>query len=416
MKEEISGNELKEIEIELDEEKLTKDFFEKDYTNCTIAVADIYKAYDQVNLDIVDGLMKKYCDDVEILNQWKNEYDDLMNVNMSVSGVLIKRTIGILQGSELAPFIFNFLSKCILFEIDKTNVFSNKIIIYADNWIVIGNRKEVEAQMKWINMILENFGLKFSEVKYYDIGNIIYINNLDFSNHYDTEFKFLGMPFGLIKNELIMDLHKIIFPIKYRYSMSPNTAILHIKKYINPKFNYYYSQLKIWNIKLAKHYLWWYKDKLRKWIMKTAVIYKVPRKLLRHIVHKEDNNPMLNYYFYYAADMKELHHDNTEIKLKINRWRILSEWVVKNPESYLGIYTITNFINDVRLRTPEDYIKIGNGIEKTRKTRMFRNLDLVYNAIVANKDLMSFVQYNQETINYKDSFGRFDPFSNKIIK
>ena len=44
--------------------------------------------------------------------------------------------------------------------------------------------------------------------------------------------------------------------------------------------------------------------------------------------------------------------------------------------------------------------------------RTFRKLDLVYNAIVANKDLVSFVQ---ETINYIDSFGRPELFSNKII-
>ena len=107
-----------------------------------ILTFDIYKAYDNVDLDTLDNLMDYYCSDLDVLAEWKNQLMDMKMLNMSISGQMLYRTKGVPQGSELAPFLFNFFTTCILYAIDSLGI-SSKILIYADNWILINNDKKI---------------------------------------------------------------------------------------------------------------------------------------------------------------------------------------------------------------------------------------------------------------------------------
>ena len=56
--------------------------------------ADITKAYDNMDLDILDRYISEMNPLEEILLEWQDELQDLKVLNMDVSGVCIKRSNG----------------------------------------------------------------------------------------------------------------------------------------------------------------------------------------------------------------------------------------------------------------------------------------------------------------------------------
>lgn len=376
---------------------------------------DIFKAFDHVNLDMVNSLIENRCKDIKVLIEWKNELEDLKRMNLDISGQVIKRTKGILQGSELSPFIFNFITTCILEDIDSKSI-SSQILVYADNWIVVNNDKVTLTQdiVKIIESINKyGFIVQKNDLKFFQFKKRCTSNKCEniFKNATNKE-KILGINFIFNNNYMEIDKESMKFSININYSTDPHTAILLIKKFYNPKFRYYADMLRIWDYGEYETYLNWYKKEIRRVFNRITVTLLVPNELIDNIVNEGIMDRRTNYYWFYAADFKEnIPNDNRMIKEKLKRWKNLAYWL-KNEDKYLGIHTIFNFIMQSNTDDPYNYVK--SYIDKKNLHRTYINLDLAYNAIISNKDMISVMEYSQEIINENLAICFYDPLKNKI--
>ena len=376
---------------------------------------DIFKAFDHVNLDMVNDLFEAKCNDIKVLAEWKNELEDLKRMNLDISGHVINRTRGILQGSELSPFIFNFITTCILKEIDNSDKVSSSILVYADNWIIINNDRIILSQeMVTILNIINRFGfiVQENDIHYFQFKNRCTTDKCEnIMKNASRKEKILGVNFMFEDNYMEIDKESMKFNININYSTDPHTAILLIKKYYNPKFRYFADMLKIWDENEYDAYVEWYKNEIKRVFNRISVTLLVPNELIDNIV----NNNMdrrTNYYWFYAADFKnDIPNDSFMIKRRLRRWKNLAKWL-KEENQYLGIHTIFNFIMQEVTDDPYQYVK--SYIDKNNLHRTYINLDIAYNAIISNQDMIAVMEYSQEIINENYAACIYDPIKNKV--
>ena len=380
-----------------------------------ILTLDIYKAYDQLDLEKFDEIMLRDCTDPIVLDEWAEHKADVQALNMNVNGTIIKRTIGTPQGSELSPFIFNYMTTCILKTIDFFEVHT-KIIIYADNWILLNDNFDELTQDK--NVILETirqygFRVEEKDIKIMEFNTLVRSDTINpmFPNIQNNN-TILGINFINSENKLEIDLSKNTFSINTRRSMDPHNAILMIKKIYNAKFNYYSGIFDIWNPVQYNIYKMWYRSEIFKKLKIMAVIYKISNELLDSLIDG-NNDPRSNYYWFYAAnfDSNIETKDNDEyFNTLLNRWKDLASWLFKN-EAYLGVHTLVNFIFKSQ-KTADEYIKVS--IDKKNKRKTYINMDLLYNCIVTRQNPISFTQFMQEYVNLERSNYIYNPITGQI--
>lgn len=124
-----------------------------------LVLVDVKKAYDNVDLDILNEIVLFYLSQVEnpdpmVLAEWQAELEDLRQLNMEVEGYLIKRINGLPQGSELAPGLFNLYTTFLLNTIPNLPDYI-QIWIFADNW-VIGSTAGQSALRQEVNKIQDH--------------------------------------------------------------------------------------------------------------------------------------------------------------------------------------------------------------------------------------------------------------------
>ena len=104
-----------------------------------IAIADVTKAYDNVDLDILDRMVMGLNPPPDVVQEWKQELYDLRELYFNIGSFTIKRTNGLPQGSELAPLLFNFFISHILKSEEFYRIvelFEIDVYVYADNWLI----------------------------------------------------------------------------------------------------------------------------------------------------------------------------------------------------------------------------------------------------------------------------------------
>ena len=102
-----------------------------DTSGVRVAFADITKSYDNVDLDKLKRIILEMNPPDEVRLEWEDELRDLRTLNMDVSGVCIKRSNGLPQGSELAPGLFNIYTTYILNHLTVSDQI--EIAVFADN-------------------------------------------------------------------------------------------------------------------------------------------------------------------------------------------------------------------------------------------------------------------------------------------
>ena len=294
----------------------------------TLVVLDIYKIYDNVNLDIIDP----YIPD-EFSEEWINEKRNLQT-NMNAKGETTKPTKGIPQGLELAPVIINFLTTIIL----KDPLFKNeiepywKVTIYEGNWTIwtTESRKNTDYRLIKLKEILNKYGLTFleNEIKIHEFK---YLSNLEPTNVKYEENKFttsLGEQFRQSGNTPTLDPSNRTPKFNKYNSIFSNVRFTR-HKYDTPKHKHYNELSNVWSHKSA--YWYWYENKL----------YKRYKQMT--IKRTKD-------YEYYAGNYNHrFKHYNIKIQYYLNRWKSLKKWVIihksnprkkkmqyKNGETKLG--------------------------------------------------------------------------------
>lgn len=373
----------------------------------TLVVLDIYKAYDNVNLDIIDPYIPE-----EVRDEWINEKRDLQTINMNVNGEVIKPTKGILQGSELAPFIFNFLTTIILNDpLFKKEIEPYwKFTIYADNWTIWTTepRKNTDYRLYKLKEILNKYGLTFldNEVK---IHSFKYLSEIEPTNikHKGNKFtRILGAGFRQSGKTLTLDPSYSTFEMNKIKSTSPNNAIYIAHKYYTPKYRYYYELFKIWSQNTANWYKNWYENRLYTWYKQVAIIYKCPKELIQNTI--EGNEDIrTNYYWYYAGNFNHrFKHDNIKIQYYLNRWKSLAKWIITH-KSHIGIHTLIGFIKDELRRSTNVYIRDEQNHNPKALRRTYENMDGLYFTIITKRNPDAYMHYHQQLINTVQAYGMF---------
>lgn len=123
----------------------------------TFAFADIAKAYDNVDLDLLNQIILEMNPPADVLIEWQDELRDLKVLNMDVSGVCIKRSNDFPQRSELAPGLFNIYTAYILNHLVIPPHW--EITVFADNWVLTS--KQLSKQQMFLE--IQNINAQLSE-------------------------------------------------------------------------------------------------------------------------------------------------------------------------------------------------------------------------------------------------------------
>ena len=291
----------------------------------TLVVLDICKAYDNVNLDILDPYIPE-----EVREEWINEKRELRTINMNVNGEITKPTKGIPLGSELAPFILNFLTTIIL----QDPLFKKEIepywkfTIYVDNWIIWTTEpiKNTEYRLIKLKEILNKYSLTYldDEVKIHRFKHFSDIEPTNIKHEGNKFTRILGAGFRQSGRTLTLDPSDTTFETNKNRSTSPNNEIHMAHKYYTSKYRDY-ELFKIRNQNIANWYKNWYENK---WYKQLATIYKFPKESKQNII-TGNKYIRTNYYWDYAGNFNHrFKHHNIKIQYYLNRWKSLANWII----------------------------------------------------------------------------------------
>jgi hypothetical protein len=322
-----------------------------------IGFADVRKAYDNVDLDHLDRMIRYECQDEFIIQQWEEQYLDMMALNMDVNGYLIKRTKGLPQGSELAPVLFNFYTTIILRDLKLADDVDYGI--FADNWVFTANsEKSLREAMISTNIVLKTYGLEFElNEAFISWTNGTLFDTREFTQEEDAlakTYKFLGIPWNFSNGKVLFNWDDVKFKLT-KWMIKPGYETIKMaKKFLIPKFRYYWTYLSKISKSNAKEYLLWFKKVLRKWLQHQLIYQNISDDFMIALIFPRKNEYLC------AIDLLI---DDTEIETRnlnenqlklIKRLKELGSIVVKQHKK-IGIYQASNLLfNDLNI---EDELK-----------------------------------------------------------
>lgn len=360
----------------------------------SLAFADIRKAYDNVDLEILNRIMYELVEDQEVLDEWEQEYQDLLQLNMAVdNNHLIKRTNGLPQGSELAPGLFNIYTSFLLSKLPKSEYID--YLIFADNWVVY-SKYDIDLKNYVENVInpilIKEGGLQF------ELDEAVYHRSRVDAK---TETKFLGIDLILDKN-IDVNIESAKFNLDPIKPQPGYFVIAYAKRFLIPKFRYYYTIICIINQKLGEKYLEWFKAKLRLWLRKTIITVKISNSFLKAIMMPKDANEVdKKFYSPYIADehFRKNCNEYHEQKEMMKRLSELAEFVIQN-ELKIGIYQLTNALFS-NYKPAWIFRNNPKWQSKHQLNRSLQILDMIYYCLVSRKKMSTFIAREQEMFNFR---------------
>ena len=325
-----SGN-INQYIFEKNPELLTIDLEKYKY----LIVLDIYKTDDFVMLDILDQFIQNdpYFTNSE-KEEWKEELKDFRVLNMDISDNIIDRSQGISQGSELAPYLFNYYMSRILEDPTVVGLLTDcEITIYADNISIVNNFDNEEMCRKFVvdlNNAFNKYNLSFkSEYKIIKIAGFGFRNEpkkIDELDNYQS-IKLLDMKFSPINYPrksfmMLFNFKEASFKLKYNFFNTDYKLIYFAKRYVIFGSNSYNS---LWYTKyLERNYKDWIKRELRNWLKANLLTVKISDIMIEHII---GNREIFSNFYWFNIEFKfennaKISNDNYILINNNNRYKL----------------------------------------------------------------------------------------------
>lgn len=371
-----------------------------------IIVADIVKAYDNVDLTILDNFLCQKINDPLVALQWKDELADLKTININVNGEIIQRTKGLPQGSKLGPLLFNMYTEYILSTI--SNIIENynaKLFIYADNWAILLTASTYLDALEFYNSInakLQNVGMTFeipetliSRVDRKDdfpsipnsnwplerITKELQNFNKDMESH-----KLLGWPlvFYKINNEFCVSFKgsELLFELDHIYSYYWKDAIQFWIIRIISKFKYKYEGIYYSGFaKLAALYRLWFVKTSYFWLKKYLLSFEVSYEFIYdnlNGIHK----PYIEYW-----RKSKINEPIVGKYDKLIRLQNIANHLLDN-NLYAGIYHVMESIDTKTNIDLKDRFKLCSTLSNRGYSRLVKIFEVAYMAILKDKSLL----------------------------
>ena len=369
------------------------------------AFVDISKAYDNVDLDILNQAILSLNPPQNVLEQWRQELRDLRMLNMNVFGTEIKRKNGLPQGSELAPALFNIYTTRILRDLDENGLLDNQVqvAIFADNWVLYSiHEKLLRKRVLEINaFIFANYKIQFSmdEAEIVKIVEIADGQPIILDSSVYKPFKFLGVNWKVYNNRVYFDQNDYHWNFP-KIKLSPGFLVFSvIKKYIVPKFRYYYNYLTIVNPTEAQRYRSWFKKQLNYYLQKNLNMLNIQDKMIEQLVSPTEPNKIWRKFLGpYLATNREICNSNN--KLTLQQMQLLGKLkdaakVILDKDYKAGIYQVSNFL--FKFRHASDYFEHNEkNLNQHQRNRTWMIIDILYFAITAEKRISTQIFQEQE--------------------
>ena len=373
-----------------------------------LAFVDVKKAYDNVDLDILDRIIRSMHPPQDVLLEWNDEYQDLKMLNMDVCGDIIKRSNGLPQGSELAPALFNIYTTYILEQLEilfPSQEYNYEVAVFADNWVLISdtnNEQEMKDLISEINMwMYDNFKLEFT-IAEQEIQKATGFKDKKYANSKESDkiISFLGIKWHFNQdNKIYFDYKDYIWNFPPMKMTPAYTTIKMTKRFLVPKFRYYYDYLNVVNKNEANEFLKWFRAKLRKYLQKQLNYIKISKELLDEIIYPTNQDHIWRKFLTpYLQKENEIWNGNGKLNLKqtilLEKLRQMARYCFETSIK-IGCYQATNFL--FSNKTPQIYFKNNPRCEtKRQRNRTWMVLDLLYYAITCEKRI-STVIFKEQT-------------------
>lgn len=375
------------------------------------AFVDISKAYDNVDLRILDEAIRSMNPPLEVLEEWRCEYEDLKVLNMDVFGKMIKRSNGLPQGSELAPALFNIYTTYILNQIDEQKLLPPdvEIAIFADNWVIFFpnyTKAQAEETVLSLNGFLYNkFKLQFTmeEAEYANINQLerpmqekkkLFV----VKRTQEQMIKFLGVKWYIYNGKAYVKATDYFWNFP-NIRLSPAFVVIKmIKKFIVPKFRYYYNYISIVNPDEGARYLAWFKEKIRVYLQKNLNMLNIQMKLVENIIHPGSVKIFNKFLCPYLATNENIVNPNgklTAIQLSLLEKLKEGAKYILNNDVKVGIYQMSNFLFSNKSATTY-FMKNVKCLKQRERNRTWMVLDIMYYGITAEKRLSTLIFQEQE--------------------
>lgn len=290
-------------------------------------------------------------------------------------------------------------------KLEAINLLSDlELAIFADNWVLYSNKLnaiQFRDRILAINaFLLMEYNLQFTldEMELVQMKQII-DRKIDWNLDNWRKVKFLGVNWYTNNGNVLFKFHDYTWKLP-NIKLSPGFIVIDFcKKFLVPKFNYYYKYLKIVNEKEADLYKQWFRRKLHDYLQKNLNMINIPNDLIDTILEPASKTRIWRKFLSpFLTLISEIRNPNGKLNdkqmLLLCKVKQLAEYVLARNKR-IGIYQASNFLFS-NLEAKIYFDKNQICANEHQQNRNWMILDILYFAITAEKRLSTIIFQEQE--------------------
>lgn len=290
-------------------------------------------------------------------------------------------------------------------KLEECNLLTDlELAIFADNWVLYSNTLnsiKFRDRVLAINaFILAEYNLQFTldEMELVQMQHII-DRNMTWNLENWQKIKFLGVNWYANNGNVLFKYQDYIWNLP-NIKLSPGFVTIDFcKKFLVPKFNYYYKYLKIVNTREANLYNQWFRLRLHDYLQKSLNLLTIPKDLIDMILQPSSYpkkwRKFLSPFLTRVSEIKNPNGKLTDKQmLLLCKVKQLADYLMAHNKK-VGIYQASNFLYS-NLEAKIYFNRNEVCVNEHQENRNWMILDILYYAITAEKRLSTTIFQEQE--------------------